>query len=41
MQQVSTTEEIHNASQKAITALYGDVSDFRINKKLKRSHSIN
>ena len=32
MQQVSTTEEIHNASQKAITALYGDVSDFRINE---------
>ena len=32
MQQVSTVEEIHNASQKAITALYGDVSDFRINE---------
>ena len=32
MQQVSTTEEIQNASQKAITALYGDVDDFRINE---------
>ncbi|MGY8730034.1 MAG: hypothetical protein ACKVJ0_04435 [Nitrosopumilus sp.] len=32
MQQVSTVEEIHDASKKAITALYGDVDDFKINE---------
>ncbi|MBL7001458.1 MAG: hypothetical protein ISR80_01685 [Nitrosopumilus sp.] len=32
MQNVSTPEDIDNASRKVISALYGDVDDFRINE---------
>lgn len=32
MQNVSTPEEIENASRKIIEASYGDVSDFKINE---------
>ena len=32
MQDVSTPEDIERQSSKAINALYGDVSDFRVNE---------
>jgi len=32
MAQVSTPEEIERESKRVITALYGDVTDFRINE---------
>ena len=32
MQDVSTSEDIERQSSKAINALYGDVSDFRVNE---------
>ncbi len=32
MQKVSTPEDIDSASRRVIDALYGDVSDFRINE---------
>ncbi len=32
MQKVSTTEDIRRESERVIGALYGDVSDFRVNE---------